>query len=142
MKNFRTRSKKVQYRACLAITAAIQGTSNEKNYDELDLHSLTNRRWRSKHIFFYKIVNGLIPDYLYSYLDFSSEENYPLKSATASCKLRPISSSTKSFKNTSLPYCVNEWNNLKADIRNAKSLNIFKKLIIIKKKEKSFFFSL
>ena len=33
-----------------------------------------------------------------------------------------------------LPYCVNEWNNLKADIRNAKSLNIFKKLIISEKK--------
>ena len=103
-------------------------------YDELGLHSLTKRRWCSKLIFFYKIVNGLLPNYLYSYLHFSSKEIYPLRSA-ASSKLRQFSSRTISFKNTFFPYCINEWNNLKADIRNAKSLNIFKK-------EKSFIFSL
>ena len=72
----------------------------EKNiYDEFGLHSLTNRRWRNKLIFFCKIVNALLPEYFYAHLDFSSEENYPLGSA-ASSKLRPFSSSTKSFKNS------------------------------------------
>ena len=52
----------------------------------------------------------------------------------ASSKLRPFSSRTISFKNTFFLYCVNEWKNLKADVRNAKSLNIFKKLIISEKK--------
>ena len=90
----------------------------------MHLHSLTNTGWRSKLIFFYKIVNGLLPDYLYSNLDFSSEENYPLRSAI-SYKIRPFSSRAKSFKNTFFPYYVNEWNNRKAEIRNAKSVNIF-----------------
>ena len=67
-------------------------------------------------------------------MHFPSEEIYPLRSA-ASFKLRPFSSRTISFKNTVFPYCVNEWNNLKVDIRNAKSLNIFKKLVISDKKE-------
>ena len=120
-----------------AITGAIQGTSKEKIYDELGLHSLTNRRWRCKHIFFYEIVNDLLPDYLYSYLEFSSEEDYPLRSA-ASSKLRPFLSRTKSFKNTFCSYWINEWNNLKADIRNAKSLNIFRKLITSEKKKTIF----
>ena len=124
--------------ACLAITRAIQGTSKEKIYDELGLHSLTKRRWRSKLIFFYKTVNGLLLNYLYSYLHFSSEEIYPLRSA-ASSKLIQFSSRTISFKNAFFPYCVNEWNNLKANIRNAKSLNIFKKLIISEKKENPLF---
>ena len=62
------------------------------------------------------------------------KKNYPLGSA-ASSKLRPFSSSTKSFKNSFLPYCVNEWNNLKADIRNTKSLNFFNKLIISGKRK-------
>ena len=44
--------EKVQYRACLTITGAIQGTSREKNYEELGLHSLAKRRWWSKSIFF------------------------------------------------------------------------------------------
>ena len=138
--NFQDKIEKVRYRACLAITGAIQGTSKEKIYDELGLHSLTKRRWHSKLIFFNKIVNGLLPNYLYSYLHFSSEEIYPLRLA-ASSKLRPFSSRTKSFKNTFFPYCVNEWNNLKADIRNAKSLNIIKKLVISEKKKENPLFS-
>ena len=55
------------------------------------------RRWHSKLNFFYKIVNGLLQDYLHSNLDFSSEENYPLRSAAS---FSPSSSRTKSFKNT------------------------------------------
>ena len=137
--NFQDKIEKVQYRACLAITGAIQGPSKENIFDELGLHSLTKSRWRSKLIFFYKIVNGLLLNYLYSYLHFSSEEIYPLRSA-ASSKLRPFSSRTISFKNTFFLYCVNEWNNLKADTRNAKSLNIFKKLIISEKKRKILYF--
>ena len=31
--NFQNKIAKLQYRACLAITGAIQGTSREKNYD-------------------------------------------------------------------------------------------------------------
>ena len=62
--------QKVQYRACLAITGGMSGTSRERLYDELGLHSLVKRRWRNKLVFFYKIVNRLLPDYLYSYLDF------------------------------------------------------------------------
>ena len=82
--NFQNKLEKVQYRACLAITGAIQGTSRTKLYDELGLHSLIKRRWCNKLIFFYKIVNGLLPGYLYSYLDFPSQINYSLRSVSAS----------------------------------------------------------
>ena len=63
--NFQSKLEKVQYRACLAITSSIKGTSRERLYNKLGLHSLITRRWRSKLIFFYKIVNGLLPEYLY-----------------------------------------------------------------------------
>ena len=62
--NFQNKLGKIQYRACHAITGAIQGTSRTKLYDELGLHSRIKRRWCNKLIFFYKIVNGLLPDYL------------------------------------------------------------------------------
>ena len=52
--NFQNKLKKVQYKVCLAITGAIQGTSRQKNYDELGLHTLIEKRWRSKLIFFIK----------------------------------------------------------------------------------------
>ena len=41
--NFQNKIEKVQYRACLAIASAIQGTSTEKTYVELGLHPLNNR---------------------------------------------------------------------------------------------------
>ena len=97
--NFRNKLEKVQYRACLAITNAIQGTSKDRLYDELGLYFLTNRRWKSKLIFFYKIVNGMLPNYLYLILDFPSQENYPLRSASENI-IRPIPTRTKTFKNS------------------------------------------
>ena len=136
--NFQNKLEKVQYRACLAITGAIQGTSRVKRYDELGLHSLIKRRWCNKLIFFYKIVNGLLPDYLYSCLDFPSQINYSLRSVSTSV-IKPPMSGTKSFKNTFFPYCINEWNNLTVEIRNSKSVSAFKKLIKCEKKENSLF---
>ena len=57
--NFQNKTEKNQYRACLAITGAIQGISSEKmtkknDNDKLGLHSLAKRRWRCKLIFFIK----------------------------------------------------------------------------------------
>ena len=52
-KSFQSKLEKVQYRACLAITDAIKGTSRERLYNELGLHSLSTRYWRSKLIFSY-----------------------------------------------------------------------------------------
>ena len=104
----------------------------------MDLYSLAKRRWRSKLIFFYKIINGMLPYYLYSYLEFPSQDNYPLRSASKTI-IRPIPTRTKTFKNTFLPFCINEWNNLATETRNAKSINIFKKLMLKEKKENSLF---
>ena len=94
--NFQNKLEKVQYKSCLAITGAIQGTSRQKMYNELGLHTLIERRWHTKLTFFYKIVNGLLPEYLYSYLKFPSQENYPLRSALIT-KIKPISSRSKAF---------------------------------------------
>ena len=79
--NFQNKLEKVQHKACIAITGAIQGTSRQKIYDKLGLHTLIEKRWRIELTFFYKIVSGLLPEYLYSYLKFSSQDNYPLKPA-------------------------------------------------------------
>ena len=55
--NFLNNLEKVRYRACLAITGAIQGISRTKLYLELGLHSVIKMRWCNKLILFYKIVN-------------------------------------------------------------------------------------
>ena len=50
-----------------------------------------------------------------------------------------IPAKTKPFKKTFFPYSINEWNNLNAGVRNAKSIHIFKNMIVTEKKEKSLF---
>ena len=65
-KSFENKLKNVQYKVCPAITGAIQGTSRQRLYDKLGLISLSKRCWYNKLIFFYKIVNGLLPDSLQS----------------------------------------------------------------------------
>ena len=89
--------EKVQYRVCLAITGEKHGTSRERLYDELGLHSLVKRCWHNILVFSYKGVNRLLPDYLYSYLDFPSQESYLLRSSSASI-IRPLPTRTNPSK--------------------------------------------
>ena len=68
--------EKVQCQACLAITGALQSTSRERLYRELGLECLQTSRWYRKMIFFYKILNGLAPKYLYDILPVSKNRHY------------------------------------------------------------------
>ena len=136
--NFESKTEKVQYKACIAITGAIQGTSRERLYDELGLMSLSKKRWYNKLIFFHKIVNGILPDYLHSCIGFFSQNKYPLRSVSSG-KLKCIPLRTKSFSKTFSPYCIDEWNKLNPKIRNAKSISKFKKSIITEKLENSLY---
>ena len=53
--SFKNKIENVQYKACIAITGAIQGTSREHLYHELSLESLGDRRWYRKRTFFIKL---------------------------------------------------------------------------------------
>ena len=48
----------------LAITEGIRGTYQEKLYQELDLESLTSRRWLRRMCYFYKLIKTEKPLYL------------------------------------------------------------------------------
>ena len=61
---------------------------------------------------------------------------YPLRSVSSG-KLKCIPSRTKSFSKKVFPYCIDEWNKLNPEIKNAKSIYKFKKSIITEKLENS-----
>ena len=65
--SFIEKIERVQYHACLVITGAFKGTSIELLYQELGLESL-KQKIASENFFLYKIVKGLSPKYLTSYL--------------------------------------------------------------------------
>ena len=52
---FKEKLEAVQYNACLAITGALSGTSQEGIYREFGLETLNNRRWSRNLLFFHKI---------------------------------------------------------------------------------------
>ena len=59
--------EQIQYQAALAITGTWKGTNLNIIYEELGWESLTDRRWFRRLVQFYKIKNGLTPDYLRPY---------------------------------------------------------------------------
>ena len=62
--NFCQKIESVQYKAALAITSAIQGTSQENLLDELGLETLKSWWWLRRLCCMYKIINIGIPKYL------------------------------------------------------------------------------
>ena len=126
--SFKSRIESIQYKACVAITGAIQGTSRERLYRELGLESLSDRCWFRKLTFFYKIVKGLSPRYLTKYVNLKSTSNYQTRSANKN-NLQEFSCRTESFKHSFFPFCVREWNKLGNTIRDAESVKQFKSML-------------
>ena len=79
--SFKSRIESIQYKSCVAITGAIQGTSTERLYRDLGLESLGDRCWFRKLTFFYKIFKGLSSRYLTKYINLRSTSNYQTRSA-------------------------------------------------------------
>ena len=90
--------------------------------------------------FFYKIVKNLAPKYQQSYLLHQALNQYSTRSAKKNL-LTGLPSRTLSFSNTFFPYCINAWNKLNDNLRNANSVYKSKNYLtkFIKVKENSTF---
>ena len=111
----------LQYNAALAITSAIKGSSKEKLYQELGFESLKDRRWMRKLCYLYKVISSKRLFYLYDMLP-------PLqRSQRNQVFFRPLLCRTEIFKNSFLPYTINEWNKLDPEIRRIDSYVGFRK---------------
>ena len=130
----------MRYNTCLVNTGAFKGTSGERPYQELGLESLKDRRWHRKLCFFYKIVKGLSPKYLTSYLQLHNNPIYQTRS-TAKNIVKLTASRTVNFNNSFFPLCSQEWNNLSDDIKSLPSPISFKKALLsfVKTSENSVF---
>ena len=80
----KTQIEMTQYRVALFITREIKGTSRDRLYQEIGLKSLADRRWSRKIFFFHKIVIGLFPSYLQSYLNHYNDGEYQTRLACQS----------------------------------------------------------
>ena len=102
--SFSNKIEQLQYKACLAITGAIQGTSRECLYNELGLESLNSRRWCRKLCAFYKSWSTQSPKYLFDIIP-SSKRFYDTRKTQ-----RPFfNSRTDCFKYSFFPNSLYEW---------------------------------
>ena len=124
--------KSVQYNTVLAIIGAIRGTSKLKLYQELGLESL---RWVRRMYYLQNIISTKLPPYFYEIIPplhrFHRSHPYP------GC-FKTLRRRTELFRNSLLPFTVNEWNKLDSDIKNIDSYAIFcNKLLAFIRPERS-----
>ena len=72
--SFKNRIENIQYKVCIAITGAIQGTSREHLYHELEI--FRRLMMVPETYIFYTIVNGIAPKHLANYLNFNDNRVY------------------------------------------------------------------
>ena len=127
--NASTESKKqleaVHNEAARIITGATKLCSIKKFLTDLGWESLQSRRSKHKLILFYKMVNGLAPEYLQTLVPptVQNTTSYNLRNAN---NLRNIRANTNLFYNSFLPSTIRAWNDLSDDVKAAPSVASFK----------------
>ena len=105
--SFQQRLESIQYKACLAITGAIRGTSRKKIYLELGLEPLQSQRWHRKLAMFYKIYMNKSPFYL---LNLQPEKTFSYATRNVDC-IPLIKIKHNFFKNTFFQSAIIKWTN-------------------------------
>ena len=122
---FHAKIESIQYNAYLAITGAIRGTSREKIYQVLGLESLQLCCWYRKLCLFYKVFKNGHPKYLFNLILVRSK---PYATRTVG-NVPLIKTKHNFFKNSFFPSAIIKWNNLDPNLRNSKSISVFKEKI-------------
>ena len=129
------RIESVQYKAALAITGAIQGSSQKKLYQELGLEHLHQRRWMRRLCLFYKVFHSKVPKYIHSLIpSMRTSARQPNTFTSLYCR-------TEHFQKSFLPYVIKESNKLDSDKRRCQSYESFCKALpnFIRSSEKKIF---
>ena len=120
--------ERIQYEAARIITGCTKLVTIADLLIESGLDTLSERRKKHKLILFYKMVNSISPPYLSSLTPSSigQSTSYRLRNAD---NLTTINSRTSLYTSSFLPQTVKDWNVLSSEIRNAPSIESFKKLL-------------
>ena len=116
---------KIQNEAARIVTGATKLASIDSLHTETGWETLGSRRKNHKLTMFYKMKNGLCPDYLVSLVPATvgSASQYPLRNSS---DLQTLHTNSRLYYTSFLPSAVRDWNELPEPTRNSPSLNIFK----------------
>ena len=118
----------VQRRAALVCTGAMKRTESMKVLSDLGWETLENRRQKAKLILFYKIKNGLVPEYLTVLLPPNIEisNRFIFRHAV---KKPFFKSRLKAYETSYFPSTSKSWELLPSDVVTSKSICSFKKCL-------------
>ena len=120
--SFTLKIERIQYKAALAITGAIKGTSESKLYSELGFESLKSRYWFRKLFTFFKLKTSGLPEYLFDLIP----QNNHLYNTRFLEDVTTFYSRTDAFKYSFFPSTILEWNKLEGKIRQSSTLLTFR----------------
>ena len=115
----------IHVEAGLIITGATKLCSIEKLFTDFGWESLQSSRNKHKLTIFYKILNGITPDYLTELVPPMIHETtrYNLRNSN---DIQTMHANTNLFYNSFFPSTIRAWNNLSEDIKQATSVASFK----------------
>ena len=116
---------KVQNEAARIVTGCAKLVAIADLIQESGWETLSERRRKHKLIHFYKMVNGLSPNYL-NILVPPTIGNLTTYNKRRPNNLRTIACRTSLYNNSFLPSVISDWNFLRDEIKNAESLTSFK----------------
>ena len=119
--------ERVQYQAALVVTGTWKGTSANKIYEQLGWESLSDRRWFRRLVQFFKIQNGLTPEYLRDPVPSPRTHLFGTRSGN---DVPNIICKTTSYIDSFYPHAVKIWNDIGPDLRKPTRLSIFKSNIL------------
>ena len=124
----RKRIESIQIDCARIVTGTTKLISLNNIYLETGWETLDSRRKKHRLIQFYKMVNGISPEYLANLVPHSVGETqqYNLRNSD---DLIQQNCRTKLFFDSFLPATIRDWNELPAHYRNADSLFLFKHLL-------------
>ena len=116
---------KLQNEAARIVTGCTKLVAIADLYEETGWETLSERRRKHKLILFYKMINGLSPNYLNALVPptVGNSSVYNLRSPN---NLRTIPCRTSFYKNSFLPAATSDWTSLSDDMKSAETLTAFK----------------
>lgn len=121
----KTQLDSIHNEAARIVSGATKLCSIQRMFAELGWETLQERRNKHKLVIFYKIINGLAPNYLSELLPPLVMENNPYNLRNSN-DIQSIRARTNLFFNSFFPSTIRAWNSLPEDTKTANSVAAFK----------------
>ena len=124
--SFNQNIESIQYKAALAVTGTVRGTSREKLYQDLGFESLQQRHWYRKLFCLFKIINNQSLRYLFELVPSLNTRYFSRNSVN----IPQLRTKHDFFRNSFFSLTIKEWNKPEPQIRKWKRISTFKSNIL------------